>query len=201
MRLQRIFSSALILLALIGLAALPLSTQAETKLAIGQKIDNFTLADASGKQNPFDSLKGKNGTVVIFLSTMCPVVNRFYKDRIAAFAKDYQAKGVNIVGINANSSETAEQIKANTEERSYVFPVLIDKGNAVADKLGASVTPEVFLFDKDNKLVYRGAIDNDRTGEKITANYLRDAVEATLAGKTIAKTETASFGCGIKRVS
>ena len=202
MRLRKVFSSALVILAVVGLTALPFAVpQADTKLAIGQKMDNFTLPDASGKQNAFASVKGKNGTVVIFLSVMCPVVNRFYKDRIASLAKEYQAKGVNIIGLNANAGETAEQIKANAEERAYAFPVLIDKGNIIADKLGATVTPEVFLFDKDDKLVYHGAIDNDRTGEKITANYLRDAVEATLAGKTVAKTETASFGCGIKRVS
>ncbi len=201
MKIQKFFSFALIILILGGIAALPFATHADTKLAIGEKMDNFTLSDASGKQNAFAAVKGKNGTVVIFLSVMCPVVNRFYKDRIAALAKNYQAKGVNIVGLNANSGETMEQIKANAEERAYAFPVLIDKGNIIADKLGANVTPEVFLFDKDDKLVYRGAIDNDRTGEKITANYLRDAVDATLAGKTVAKTETASFGCGIKRVS
>ena len=201
MKLQQVFPSALIILLLIGLAVLPFATHADTKLAIGEKIDNFTLADASGKQNAFASVKGKNGTVVIFLSVMCPVVNRFYKDRIAALAKAYQVKGVNLVGLNANASETTEQIKTNAAERAYAFPVLIDKGNVIADKLGASVTPEVFLFDKDDKLIYRGAIDNDRTGEKITANYLRDALDAILAGKAVAKTETASFGCGIKRVS
>jgi hypothetical protein len=79
--------------------------------------------------------------------------------------------------------------------------MLIDKGNVLADKLGASVTPEVYFFDEKNKLLYRGAIDNNRSGDNITNNYLRDAVEAKMAGKAIAKTSANAFGCTIKRVA
>lgn len=187
--------------AIFGLAALPnfSSVSGENKgLAIGAKMDGFALADANGKQQKFDDLRGKNGTVVVFLSAQCPVV-KGYAARIAQMGKDLSAKGVNVIGLNANATETVEQIKANIDERGYAFPILIDKNNVVADKLNASKTPEVFLFDKNNKLVYRGAIDNDRSGENITANYLRDAVDAMIAGKTIAKAETEGFGCSIKR--
>ena len=90
-------------------------------------------------------------------------------------------------------------MKKHAEEH-YKFPVLIDKGNVLADKFGATVTPEVFYFNEKNVLIYRGAIDNSRKGDQITENYLRDAFDATLSGKTVAKTSANAFGCSIKRV-
>jgi peroxiredoxin len=167
-------------------------------VAIGAKVENFTLADTEGKQRSFNDLKGKNGALIVFMSAQCPVV-KGYAERINALAKDYQAKGISVIGMNSNATESLDYVKSNMTERSHAFPMLIDKGNVIADKFGATVTPEVYLFDKDGKLVYRGAIDNDRSGENITARPLQDAVDATLAGKTVAKTETKAFGCTIKR--
>ena len=77
---------------------------------------------------------------------------------------------------------------------------MIDKGNVFADKLGATVTPEVYFFDEKNVLVYHGAIDNDRSGKNVSENVLRDAFEAKLGGKAIVKTKANAFGCSIKRV-
>ena len=172
----------------------------EKPLAIGAKMENFTLADANGKQRSFNELKGKNGAVMIFLSAQCPVV-KAYKDRINQLAKDYQSKGVNVIGMNSNATETIDFIKSNIVERGYSFPMLIDKGNVIADKLGATVTPEVYYFNSEGALVYRGAIDNDRSGENVTAKPLQDALDATLAGKPVAKTEAKAFGCTIKRAA
>ena len=169
-------------------------------VAIGAKVENFTLADTEGKQRSFNDLKGKNGALIVFMSAQCPVV-KAYADRINTLAKDYQAKGISVIGMNSNATESLDYVKSNMTERSYSFPMLIDKGNVIADKFGATVTPEVYLFDKDGKLVYRGAIDNDRSGENITARPLQDAVDATLAGKAVAKTETKAFGCSIKRAA
>jgi peroxiredoxin len=169
-------------------------------VAIGAKVENFTLADTDGKQRSFNDLKGKNGALVVFMSAQCPVV-KAYADRINALVKDYQAKGITVIGMNSNATESLDYVKSNMTERSYSFPMLIDKGNVIADKFGATVTPEVYLFDKDGKLVYRGAIDNDRSGESITARPLQDAVDATIAGKAVAKTETKAFGCSIKRAA
>lgn len=169
-------------------------------VAIGAKVENFSLADTDGKQRSFNDLKGKNGALVVFMSAQCPVV-KAYADRINALAKDYQAKGITVIGMNSNATESLDYVKSNMTERSYSFPMLIDKGNVIADKFGATVTPEVYLFDKDGKLVYRGAIDNDRSGENVTARPLQDAVDATLGGKAVAKTETKAFGCSIKRAA
>ena len=79
--------------------------------------------------------------------------------------------------------------------------MLIDKDNILADKLGANVTPETFYLNEKNVLVYHGAIDNNRSGENVSINFLRDALDANLGGKTVAKTSANAFGCSIKRVA
>ncbi len=168
--------------------------------AVGSTLENFSLPDINGKMQSYNDLKGKNGAVVIFLSAQCPVV-KGYNDRINQIAADYQAKGINFVGINSNSTESLEWVKSNAAEVGYKFPVLIDKGNVLADKLAASVTPEVYYFDAKNVLLYHGAIDNDRSGKNPTENYLRTAFDSALSGKKIEKTKANAFGCTIKRVA
>jgi peroxiredoxin len=167
--------------------------------AVGTVLEDFKLTDINGAEQSFGKLKGEKGTILVFLSAQCPVV-KGYNSRIAAFAKSYKAKGINVVGINSNATESLEWVKSHAAE-NYDFPVLIDKGNVLADKLGANVTPEIYFFDENNKLLYKGAIDNDRSGDNITNNYLQDAVDAKMAGKAIAKTSANAFGCSIKRVS
>jgi peroxiredoxin len=167
--------------------------------AVGTVMEDFKLTDTNGAEQSFNKLKGEKGTILIFLSAQCPVVKE-YNARISTFAKSYKAKGINVVGINSNAKESLEWVKSHATE-NYDFPMLIDKGNVIADKLGANVTPEVFFFDENNKLLYKGAIDNDRSGDNPTNNYLRDAVDAKMAGKAIAKTSANAFGCSIKRVA
>jgi peroxiredoxin len=166
--------------------------------AIGTTLENFSLPDTSGEMRSFNDLKGKNGAVIVFLSAQCPVV-KAYNERISQIAADYQAKGINFIGINSNHTESLDWVKSNATE-NYKFPVLIDKGNVFADKLGATVTPEAYYFDAKNVLLYHGAIDNDKSGKAITDPYLKTAFDASLAGKTIAKTRANAFGCSIKRV-
>lgn len=166
---------------------------------VGSTVENFTLTDTDGKSRSFNDLKGKNGSVVVFLSAQCPVV-RGYLERINQIAADYQSKGINFIGINSNATESADWVKSNVAEYQYKFPVLIDKGNVLADKLGATVTPEVYYFDAKNILLYHGAIDNDRSGRNVSENYLRTAFDASLSGKKVEKTTANAFGCSIKRV-
>ncbi len=165
---------------------------------VGKTLDDFKLSDTNGKEKSFNDLKGKKGAVVVFLSVQCPVV-KGYNERINKIAADYKAKGINFIGVNSNSTETLEGVKKHAEEH-YKFPVLVDKGNVLADRFGANVTPEVFYFNEKNVLVYHGAVDNSRKGDQITENYLRDAFDLTLNGKTVAKTSANAFGCTIKRV-
>jgi peroxiredoxin len=168
--------------------------------AVGSTLEDFSLPDTNGKTQSFDQLKGKNGAVVVFLSAQCPVV-KGYNQRINQIAADYQAKGINFIGINSNATESLDWVKSDAAEVGYKFPLLIDKGNVLADKLAASVTPEVYYFDAKNVLLYHGAIDNDRSGKNPTENYLRTAFDSSLSGKKIEKTKANAFGCTIKRTA
>lgn len=190
-------------------------------LAIGAKIDSFSLPDTNGKTQSLNDLKGEKGTVVVFLSAQCPVV-KIYNERLNQIAADYKAKGINFIGINSNATESLEWVKSHAEETynftvltdkskpdsksepvrvegNFRIPVLIDKGNVLADLFGANVTPEVFYFNEKNVLLYHGAIDNDKSGSNITSNLLRDAFDLTLAGKPVVKTTYNAIGCSIKR--
>ena len=169
-----------------------------TPPALGAVVPDFTLPDADGHDHTLASLKGKSGTVLIFIATRCPVSNG-YNARMEKLAEDYAARGVNVVGINANSTEPIEEVKQHAKEKGLTFTILKDKGNVIADRFDAQVTPEAYLLDAAGKLVYHGPIDNARNPEAVTANYLRDAIEAVLAGKPVEKSEAKAFGCTIKR--
>lgn len=164
---------------------------------VGTVLEDFKMTDTNGKEQSFSKLKGEKGTIIVFLSVQCPVV-KAYDERINQIAADYQAKGINFIGINSNSTETPDAVKAHAAEK-YKFPVLLDAGNVFADKLGANYTPEMFLFDASNKLVYHGSVDNDRSGENVSTQFLRTAMDENLAGKAITRPETKAFGCTIKR--
>ncbi|MGI8897885.1 MAG: redoxin domain-containing protein [Pyrinomonadaceae bacterium] len=166
--------------------------------AIGATLEDFTLADADGKEHSLNSLKGKNGSVLIFVATKCPVSNA-YNERMEKLAQDYKVRGVNVIGINSNIAESAATVKAHATENKLTFPILKDPVNRIADRLGATVTPEVYFLDVNNKLVYRGRIDNAKDAAQANSSELRDAIEATLAGKPVAKTTASAFGCTIKR--
>ncbi len=194
------FRKSAVLFTILTLFAFVLSptTSATGDLAVGGSIENFSLPDTYGKVQSLNDLKGKNGAVVIFLSAQCPVV-KAYDERINQLAADYQSKGINFIGINSNHTESLEWVKSHAAE-TYKFPVLIDKGNVWADKLGATVTPEIYYLDSKNTLLYHGAIDNDKSGKAITENYLRIAFDSSLSGKAIQRTKANAFGCSIKRV-
>lgn len=166
--------------------------------AIGATIEDFTLPDVDSKDHSLKSLMGKNGTVLLFISVQCPVSNA-YNERMEQLAQDYKAKGINVIGINSNVSEDAAAVKAHAAEHKLTFTILKDPGNKIADKLGASVTPEAYFVDVNNKLLYHGRIDNARNAAQVETSDLRNALDAALAGKPIEKTEPRSFGCSIKR--
>jgi peroxiredoxin len=168
--------------------------------AIGTTIDDFKLPDADGAEHSLKSLTGKNGAVIIFVATKCPVSNA-YNDRMEKLAQDYKAKGINVIGINSNNTEPAMEVKSHAGEKHLTFTILKDDGNKIADRLGATRTPEAYVMDASGKLVYHGRSDNSQNTANITANDLRDALDEMLAGKPISKTGGAAFGCTIKRVS
>jgi peroxiredoxin len=181
-------------------AGIARSTEGEVPAppAIGATIEDFTLPDADGKQQSLNSLKGKNGSVLIFVATKCPVSNA-YNQRMEKLAQDYKERGINVIGINSNAAESAAAVKAHASQNNLNFTILKDPANKVADRLGATVTPEAYFLDANNKLIYRGRIDNAKDAAQVNSSELRDAIEATLAGKPVAKTTANAFGCTIKR--
>ena len=165
---------------------------------IGTKLENFTLPDLSGAEQSLEKLEGENGAVLVWVSAQCPVV-KSYNERINEVANELKAKGINLIGINSNAPESLDWVKSHASEVGYKFPVLIDKGNVLADKLGATVTPEFYYFDKENVLLYHGPLDNDRSGGSVTIHYLRDAFNSALSKQPIKTPKANAFGCSIKR--
>jgi peroxiredoxin len=168
------------------------------EFAVGTKLESFILPDLSGAEQSLDKLKGENGAVLVWVSAQCPVV-KSYNARINQIADELKAKGINLVGINSNSTESLDYAASGAKDAGYKFPVLIDKGNVLADKLEASVTPEFYYFDRENVLLYHGALDNDRSGKNVTTNYVRDAFDAALSKEPIKTSKTNAIGCSIKR--
>jgi peroxiredoxin len=166
--------------------------------AIGATIEDFTLPDVDNKERSLKSLAGKNGTVLLFIAVQCPVSNA-YNERMEKLAADYKAKGIAVIGINSNVAEDAAAVKAHAEQNKLSFAILKDPGNKIADRLGAKVTPEAYFLDAGNKLLYHGRIDNARNAAQLETSDLRNALDATLAGKAVEKTEAKAFGCSIKR--
>lgn len=166
----------------------------------GTKLENFTLPDIHGAEQSLDKLKGENGAVLVWVSAQCPVV-KSYNERINQTADELKAKGINLIGINSNATESLDWVTSHAKEVGYQFPVLIDKGNVLADKLEATVTPQFYYFDRENVLLYHGALDNSSSGENVTTNYLRDAFESALNNQPIKMSKTNAIGCSIKRAS
>jgi len=205
--MKKQFAISLMIAALFVIAAAAgfsnIDTRANTAdlpapVAIGSTIEEFSLPDADGTARSLSSLKGKNGTVLIFIAVQCPVSNA-YNQRMEKLAQDYKARGINVIGINSNVAELAAAVKAHAATNHLTFPVLKDPGNKIADQLGATVTPEAYFLDANNKLVYRGRIDNSRNGDQISATELRDAMDASLSGKPVPNGAASAFGCSIKR--
>jgi len=194
--MKRFVSS--IVLTLLAAAAVPVA--AAEALKIGAPAPDFTLPSVAGGNVALKDLLAKNKAVaVIFIATRCPYSNG-YNARMAALGKEYQAKGVAVVGINSNSTEPADEVKEHATKQGFTFPVLKDAGNKVADLYSANKTPEVFVIDPKGALLYHGRIDetHDRPND-VRSPDLRNALEAILAGKPVPAAETKSFGCSIKR--
>jgi peroxiredoxin len=166
--------------------------------AIGTTVEDFKLPDADGQERTLASLRGKNGTVLIFIAVQCPVSNA-YNERMEKLYEDYKARGVAVVGINANTTDSAADVKAHAKEKNLNFVILKDKDDKIADRLGAGHTPEAFFLDATGKLVYHGAIDNAQNPAMVNTNHLRNAIDSTLAGKPVERADVKAFGCSIKR--
>jgi thiol-disulfide isomerase/thioredoxin len=147
---------------------------------------------------------GKPALAVLFICNHCPYVKHL-RAGLAAFARDYLARGVGIVAINSNDTvrypdDRPERMQAEARSAGYPFPYLYDEAQSVARAYRAACTPDLYLFDAARKLVYRGQFDESRpgNGKPVTGADLRAACDAVLAGRKPDPAQKASIGCNIK---
>jgi len=175
-----------------------------TMLPLGTKAPAFRLPDPNGKMVSSDDFKNAPALLVVFMCNHCPFVKHI-RSQFAELAKEYQARGVGIVGINSNDIEFSpgdrpEKMAEEVKQIGYVFPYLFDESQEVAKAYRAACTPDLYLFDRDRLLVYRGQFDDSRpgNGRAITGADLRAALEAVLTGHFVPKNQMPSVGCNIK---
>lgn len=169
-------------------------------LKVGEPMPDFALKDTTGKEHTLDQYEGQI-VVFNFCSQTCPF-SRGADPSINELAKTYGEKGVVFIGVDSNKDYGPEEIQGYIEKADIPYPILKDVGNKLADAVGARVTPEIYIKDKDGTVVYHGAPDN-RTGPKSTPteHYLKDALEALVAGEPIETTFVKAWGCTIKRAN
>jgi len=175
-----------------------------TMLPLGTSAPDFKLPDTRCQTVSLADFHGRPALLVLFLCNHCPYVIHI-RDGLAQLARDYAPRGVGIVAINANDEEkypadSPAKMKEEAETAGYIFPYLFDATQAVAKSYRAACTPDIFLFDQDRRLVYRGQFDDSRpdNAQPVTGNDLREALEAVLAGQPPLKNQRASIGCNIK---
>lgn len=171
-------------------------------IALGEMGPGFRLPTTAGTEVELDGLADADLVVVAFWCNHCPYVQA-WEDRLNEIARDYSDHGVSVVAINANDPATypADDFPAMVErsrERDYAFAYAQDVHQGVARAYGAQRTPEVFLLDRERRVRYHGAIDDSVEAAGVGTRYLRDAVDALLAGRDPAVTDTAPVGCTIK---
>lgn len=177
---------------------------ASTMLTLGTPAPDFTLPNVDGRLVSLSDFEGAPALLVVFMCNHCPYVIHV-SDALARLAHEYQQRGVAVVGINANDvsshpSDSPERMVAEAEDRGYTFPYLYDETQEVAAAYRAACTPDFFVFDKNQKLVYRGQMDSSRpdSGKPVTGQDLRAALDAVLSGGPVSTDQKPSLGCNIK---
>lgn len=174
-------------------------------LAIGTKAPNFNLIDAITKNAiSLEDVKGKKGTVVMFICNHCPFVKHVNKE-LVRLCNDYRVTGFGFVAISSNDvlnypQDGPDKMWEHAREEGYPFPYLYDETQEVAKAYKAACTPDFYLFDEDLKLVYRGQLDNSRPGNGIPVNGrdLREAMDNVLNNHPQRDNQKPSIGCNIK---
>ena len=176
---------------------------ASTMISLGTRAPDFRLVNIDGKSVSRTEFVGKP-LLVIFMCNHCPFVVHIRK-ALQEFATEYQAKGLAIVGISSNDAVAYPQdgldgMKEEARSAGYTFPYLFDESQDVAKAYHAACTPDIFLFDRDHGLAYRGQFDSSRPGNgvAVTGQDLRAAADAVLSGKPAPEEQRASIGCNIK---
>lgn len=181
-----------------------MSRTPSTMLPLGTEIPDFNLKDFNNKTFSNKDLKKGQPTLVFFISNHCPYV-KHVRSKFVEIIAEYQKKGLNAVAINSNDikeypDDSPENMKLDAEKYNYTFPYLFDETQETAKEFHAACTPDFFLFDKNNKLFYRGQMDNARPGneEKVSGKDLLNAIELVLSDSKPPEIQKPSLGCNIK---
>ena len=175
-----------------------------TMLPLGTKAPDFRLPDTNGKFVSSADFTGAPALIVIFMCNHCPYVKHI-RGALAQLARDYLPRRVGMVGISANDAakypdDSPAEMAKEAKAAGYLFPYLYDETQEVAKAYHAACTPDIYLFDQQQQLVYRGQLDDSRPGNNlpVTGKDLREALEAVLAGKPVSPNQKASIGCSVK---
>ena len=175
-----------------------------TMLPLGTSAPIFNLPDTQGKRVSTADFAGAPALLIMFICNHCPFVKHL-RSALAELGRDYQAKGVAIVAISSNDAtafpaDSPEKMAEEQRDAGYTFPYLYDETQEVAKAYQAACTPDFFLFDKNQRLVYRGQFDDSRpsNGLPVTGRDLRAALDAVLAGQPVSMEQHPSIGCNIK---
>ena len=164
---------------------------------------DLEMAGVDGKKSSIAGVKGETGTLVVFTCNHCPFV-KAWQDRLVSIANGCVSRGVGVLFVNSNDPSIVPEdglvgMKQLAATKGYKFPYVIDEGGRLARAFGAVRTPEVYLFDKDLKLIYHGAVDdNAEDAAAVKQHYLGAALISLMQDQPVAVKETKAIGCGIK---
>jgi peroxiredoxin len=170
------------------------------KLNIGDKAADFAeIIGVDDKEHGLADYKAAKAVVVVFTCNGCPFA-KTYEDRLIAIQKDYKDKGVQLVAINVNNRpvDKLDKMKERAKKKEFNFPYLYDESQKSAKDYGAELTPEVYVLDAERKIAYMGSIDDNIEEFRVKKSYLKEALDAVLAGKKPETTETKPKGCSVK---
>lgn len=186
---------------------------ASTMMSLGTKAPSFNLKNTDNGYTALEDFSGKKALVVLFICNHCPYVIHI-APKLAELAAKYQQQGIGFVAINSNDTlaypaDSFELMQTEKSSRGYQFPYCIDETQEVAKAYDAACTPDIFVFDHNQELVYRGQFDETRPHRISSGNYdsskapatgqdLAAALEAILAGQGVSSEQIASIGCNIK---
>jgi peroxiredoxin len=171
-------------------------------IAIGTEAPAFDLPGVDGRTHSLGDYGDAEALALVQSCNHCPYVQA-WEDRMKTIQRDYADRGFRLVAISSNDAEhypddSLEEMTARAQRLGFNFDYLYDEDQSVARALGSERTPEVFLFDRDRRLVYHGAIDDSRDDRSVTRHYLRDALDALFAGEEPPVADTPAVGCTVK---
>ncbi len=189
---------SLIAMALVGMMTVALYA-ADTVIPPGKEAPAFTLKDQNGKDVKLADFKGKI-VVLEWFNEECPIVKRHYDgNKMNELAAKYAEKGVVWLAINSTNHATVESNAKADKAWKMNRPILDDHSGEIGHAYASTNTPGMFIVDKEGKLAYRGAIDDNNRGSNTeVVNYVAKALDELVAGKAVSTPETKPYGCTVK---